>query len=469
MRELYESLIDSSMSGFVAAEQFVIDLKKFLNEKATMVDMMNPTGTDNNYSLNRFIYDTTTAGMTERQLSEFVSICCRKYRKAKTEPGEAVGAVAAQSIGEPATQMTLKTFHFAGVASMNVTLGVPRIKEIINAAKSISTPIITAELNNNRSEPSARIVAGRIERTTVGDIAKFIKIVYDTSDCYVLVKFDLQAIVGAQLELSLESIKEEISAKGSLPAKLKMKPEYIHIAGKDKIIIHTAHSTSSESLWFDLQLIKSHLPSVPVRGVKQAKRVVINKSEVKKGSGEEILSLLVEGYGLQEVMNTMGVDGEKTIGNHVAEVQSVLGIEAARSIIVSEVLKIMKHHGIGVDNRHVQLLGDCMTNTGDVLGINRFGISKMRQSTLMLASFEKTSDHLFDAAVHNRLDSVEGVSESIIMGNPVQLGTGLFKLLYSIPEEEMVDQVDHEMRRPLLVDILEPLVEEHNVVKRKRD
>jgi DNA-directed RNA polymerase III subunit RPC1 len=87
----------------------------------------------------------------------------------------------------------------------------------------------------------------------------------------------------------------------------------------------------------------------------------------------------------------------------------------------------------------------------------------------MLASFEKTSDHLFDAAVHNRLDSVEGVSESIIMGNPVQLGTGLFKLLYSIPEEEMVDQVDHEMRRPLLVDILEPLVEEHNVVKRKRD
>jgi len=345
---------------------------------------------------------------------------------------------------------------------MNVTLGVPRIKEIINAAKSISTPIITAELINKTSEASARIVAGRIERTTIGDVAKYIKIVYDTSDCYVLVKFDLASIANAQLEISLDSIREEICAKGALPQRLKMKPEYIHVVGKDKVIIHASHATSSEALWFDLQLIKSQLPAVPIRGVKQAKRVVINKSEGKN----EVMSLLVEGYGLQEVMNTMGVKGEETVGNHVAEVQTVLGIEAARSIIVSEVLKIMKHHGIGVDNRHVQLLGDCMTNTGDVLGINRFGISKMRQSTLMLASFEKTSDHLFDAAVHNRLDKVEGVSESIIMGNPMQLGTGLFKLLYSIPEDEIEEHVVE--RKPLLVDIVETIDNSGEVVRSKR-
>ena len=167
-------------------------------------------------------------------------------------------------------------------------------------------------------------------------------------------------------------------------------------------------------------------------------------------------------------MNTLGVNGEETIGNHVAEVQAVLGIAAARQIIVGEVLKIMKHHGIGVDNRHVQLLGDCMTNTGDVLGINRFGISKMRQSTLMLASFEKTSDHLFDAAVHNRLDSVEGVSESIIMGNPMQLGTGLFKLLYDIPEDEIASEVGAGANNPLLVDIVESIVDETDNSKRKR-
>ena len=311
-------------------------------------------------------------------------------------------------------------------------------------------------------------MAGRIERTSIGDIAKYIKVVYDPSDVFVLIKFDLAAINSAQLELSLESIREEIVAKGALPARLKLKPEFIEIRGKDKLLVRPSNVTTNESLWFDLQLIKSHLAAVPVRGVKQAKRVVINKAAVK-GTAQEEFSLLVEGYGLQEVMNTLGVNGEETIGNHVAEVQAVLGIEAARQIIVGEVLKIMKHHGIGVDNRHVQLLGDCMTNTGDVLGINRFGISKMRQSTLMLASFEKTSDHLFDAAVHNRLDSVEGVSESIIMGNPMQLGTGLFKLLYDIPEDEIAAEVGAGANKPLLVDIVESIVDETDNSKRKRN
>jgi DNA-directed RNA polymerase III subunit RPC1 len=443
--EMADKRIEEFGEGLVAAEQFMEDLSSFIRSQ------------------------DLESELTERQLQEFIKTCFTKYRKAKTEPGEAVGAVAAQSIGEPATQMTLKTFHFAGVASMNVTLGVPRIKEIINAAKTISTPIITAALVNDRSEPSARVVAGRVERTTIGDIAKSIKVVYDVHDVFVQVHFDLAAINSAQLELSLESIREEIVAKGALPARLKLKQESIEIKGKDTLLIRPGSVTTQESLWFDLQLIKSHLAAVPVRGIKQAKRVVINKSATGKGAEEE-LSLLVEGYGLQEVMNTLGVKGEETVGNHVAEVQAVLGIEAARQIIVGEVLKIMKHHGIGVDNRHVQLLGDQMTNTGDVLGINRFGISKMRQSTLMLASFEKTSDHLFDAAVHNRLDKVEGVSESIIMGNPMQVGTGLFKLLYSIPEDEIAAEVTENGRKPLLVDIIEPLIEEDSAFsKRKRN
>ena len=110
------------------------------------------------------------AKVTEAQIRAFLNICRIKYLRAKIEPGSTVGAVGAQSIGEPGTQMTLKTFHFAGVASMNVTLGVPRIKEIINAAKSISTPIITAELLNPTNEYAARIVKGRVERTVLGDV-----------------------------------------------------------------------------------------------------------------------------------------------------------------------------------------------------------------------------------------------------------------------------------------------------------
>jgi DNA-directed RNA polymerase III subunit RPC1 len=127
------------------------------------------------------------AKVTESQLREFLQMCWIKFVKAKIEPGNAskyfhiqtlmppfsgstVGAVGAQSIGEPGTQMTLKTFHFAGVASMNVTLGVPRIKEIINAAKLISTPIISCKLVNATSEASARIVKGRLEKTHLGDV-----------------------------------------------------------------------------------------------------------------------------------------------------------------------------------------------------------------------------------------------------------------------------------------------------------
>ena len=108
--------------------------------------------------------------VTKSQLLTFLELCRTKYLRAKIEPGSTVGAVGAQSIGEPGTQMTLKTFHFAGVASMNVTLGVPRIKEIINASKTISTPIISCRLANNTSEASARIVKGRLEKTMLGDV-----------------------------------------------------------------------------------------------------------------------------------------------------------------------------------------------------------------------------------------------------------------------------------------------------------
>lgn len=125
---------------------------------------------------------------------EFVKLVKQTYERTSMSPGDACGAIAAQSIGEPATQMTLKTFHFAGVASMNVTLGMPRITEIINAVTKISTPIISAKLVNEDSDISARIVKGRIEKTELGDIAEYIKEVYTPTGCYLAVKIDLEAI-----------------------------------------------------------------------------------------------------------------------------------------------------------------------------------------------------------------------------------------------------------------------------------
>ena len=161
------------------------------------------------------------------------------------QPGEACGAVAAQSIGEPTTQMTLKTFHFAGVASMNVTLGVPRIKEIINATDKISTPIIKAKLENETSVVAARIVKGRIEKTELGDVAEYIKEVYSPQGCYLSLKIDLQAIEALQLEVSLDSIIQSILKTG----KLKVKERHVRKISHNKIHIEPSE-TGRDKLYF---------------------------------------------------------------------------------------------------------------------------------------------------------------------------------------------------------------------------
>ncbi|ODV93801.1 hypothetical protein PACTADRAFT_51550 [Pachysolen tannophilus NRRL Y-2460] len=372
--------------------------------------------------------------ISEKAIIKFLEFCILKYSRAKVEPGTAVGAIGAQSIGEPGTQMTLKTFHFAGVASMNVTLGVPRIKEIINASKIISTPIINAVLVNDTDERAARVVKGRIEKTLLEDVAYYIQDVYKENESYLQVKIDLRTIEKLQLELTIEEIANAIS---SAP-KLKISPSDISIVGKNKINVYvdqpsvtsTANSLNSlksddanNSLFFRMQHLRRTLPQIAVKGLPNISRAVIN---IRDDSKKE---LLVEGYGLKQVMTTDGVIGTATKTNHVLEIFEVLGIEAARSSIINEIDYTMSKHGMSVDPRHIQLLGDVMTYKGEVLGITRFGLSKMRDSVLQLASFEKTTDHLFDASFYMKKDSVEGVSECIILGQTMNIGTGAFKLV----------------------------------------
>lgn len=139
----------------------------------------------------------------------------------------------------------------------------------------------------------------------------------------------------------------------------------------------------------------------------------------------------MEGEGLKEVMGTHGVDGNTTSSNSTIEVYETIGIEAARSTIINEIVYTMTSHGMSIDVRHVMLLADLMTYKGEVLGITRTGLAKMKESVLMLASFEKTTDHLFDAAFYGQEDEIYGVSECIIMGKPMSLGTGIFKILHN--------------------------------------
>ncbi|KAF9057391.1 hypothetical protein BJ165DRAFT_28479 [Panaeolus papilionaceus] len=366
--------------------------------------------------------------VTEAQLNRFLELCWVKYVKARIEPGSTVGAVGAQSIGEPGTQMTLKTFHFAGVASMNVTLGVPRIKEIINAAKIISTPIISCRLVTANSEASARIVKGRLEKTMLNDIASVLEEAWAPQYTYIGVIIDTEAVQKLQLELTIDDIKWAIvNAK-----KLKVKQESITvIPRKNRLRIYV----DGDDKYYRLRELKRGLLDVVVKGVPAIRRAVINIKDAddargKKGDNE----LLVEGYGFQRCMITEGVIGEQTTSNHVIEVAQVLGIEAARQTIINEVQYTMQSHGMVIDPRHVMLLGDVMTYKGEVLGITRFGVAKMKDSVLMLASFEKTTDHLFDAAAYGKNDSIAGVSESIIMGNPAAMcGTSMPALISPAP------------------------------------
>ena len=360
--------------------------------------------------------------LTRSQFDLFFATVKERYTKSKVEPGTAVGALGAQSIGEPGTQMTLKTFHFAGVASMNITLGVPRIKEIINASKNISTPIITAKLVNDKNVTSARIVKGRIEKTLLGDVAEYIQEVYKATECYVSVKLDLDAINTLQLEIDVETVRDALLAA----PKLKLRLKNVVIQSADRIRVYPPEMDRS-TVYFSIQSLKLALPNVVVKGIATVNRAVIN--DLGSGRG---FNLLVEGNDLMRVMATLGVDGTKTTSNHIMEVVKTLGIEAARSTIMSEIQYTMKSHGMSIDTRHVMLLADVMTFKGEVLGITRFGLAKMKDSALMLASFEKTTDHLFDAAMFSNKDAVQGVSECIILGMPIPLGTGMFKLLQNV-------------------------------------
>jgi len=222
-----KAIIDCPVKN--VSNKFIKSFREFFGKIASQVEQVSlKLNTDHNGSMVRnFTY------LTKSQFEDLVKLTWKTYERAVIQPGEACGAVAAQSIGEPATQMTLKTFHFAGVASMNVTLGVPRIKEIINATEKISTPIITAHLVNSGNAISARIVKGRIEKTELGDVAEYIKEVYTPQGCYLSVKIDLEAIKALKLEVNIDSIKNSILKA----PKLKIKEKHIAIVSESKLHI----------------------------------------------------------------------------------------------------------------------------------------------------------------------------------------------------------------------------------------
>jgi DNA-directed RNA polymerase subunit A" len=343
--------------------------------------------------------------VTKKQMDAIIERTLSGYEGAKIEAGEAAGVVSAQSIGEPGTQMTMRTFHYAGVAEINVTLGLPRLIEIVDARKNPSTPMMTIFLEKDYAfdREKARELAWKIEATYINVLGSMST---DITEMKIIIELNSKSL------LQRNMTSKEVA--GKLEEELGASVEI-----KGDTLILTPEEPSYRQL---LQLVKS-VQSVILKGIKGIKRVVIRKEE----SGEYVL--YTEGSVLKEVLAIYGVDATRTRTNNVNEIFEVMGIEAARSALIHEATETLKEQGLTVDVRHIMLVADIMTVDGDVKPIGRHGISGEKASVLARAAFEVTVNHLLDSGMRGDVDELRGVTENVIVGQPIRLGTGNVKLI----------------------------------------
>jgi DNA-directed RNA polymerase subunit A" len=348
------------------------------------------------------------------QFDTIINRVNEEYQKTRIEACEAVGIIAAQSIGEPGTQMTMRTFHYAGVAEINVTLGLPRLIEIMDARKEPSTPTMTIYLQPEYSgdRDKAREVSWQIE---AAPLHEFGDITIDMENMQIVVH--LNTAVCDKRKISVSTIVE------TAPRKIRDRRHYRDFEHesdeKDAVIAFMPKDRESYQNLFQLA---EHVRNVIVQGIDDIERVV-----VRKESGEYIL--YTEGSNLRDVFDVDGVDTTRTRTNNISEISQVLGIEAARNAIIHEALATLNEQGIAVDVRHIMLVADMMCMEGEVKQIGRHGIAGEKESVLSRAAFEVTVNHLLDAAVANEVDELSGVTENVIVGQPIQLGTGDVKLI----------------------------------------
>ena len=344
--------------------------------------------------------------IVEEEFQEIADLVVADYERSKVEPCEAVGVVAAQSIGEPGTQMTMRTFHYAGVAEINVTLGLPRLIEIVDARKIPSTPTMTVRLEKDYAldRDIAREVAWSIESTNILHLGS---IATDLAEMNVVIELNEDALI--QRKITAEEVAEGLEGG----TKLKFTADQ-----HGNQIILTPLESSYRNL---LQLVQKIKP-ISLKGIEGINRVVIRKE-----GGEYVL--YTEGSALKEVIQFEGVDPTRTKTNNITEIGNVLGIEAARNAIINEATDTLREQGLSVDVRHIMLVADMMTCDGEVKQIGRHGISGEKASVLARAAFEVTVNHILDAAVRGEVDDLKGVTENVIVGQPIQLGTGDVQLV----------------------------------------
>ncbi len=341
----------------------------------------------------------------EKKLKIIIDRALEFYKKNIIDPSEACGIVGAQSIGEPGTQMTMRTFHYAGVAEINVTLGLPRLIEIVDARSIPSTPMMNIYLRDEYRINSdlAKQVANQIEITklnSIGDIET------DLTNLNIKIKTNKKTLDSKNI--SLDEIADNVSKIRGIDVKIE----------KDSIKV-----SLDDPSYKKLLDINEILKNLKVKGIDGIKRIIIRK---EPNEGYVIYS---EGSNLEKVLEIKGVDPYRTTTNDIQAVGRVLGIEAARNMIIEEAYNTLSEQGLNVDRRHIMLVADVMTADGTIRAIGRHGVSKEKESVLSRAAFEITVSHLLQAARRGETDKLGGVAENIIVGQPVNLGTGAVELV----------------------------------------
>lgn len=346
--------------------------------------------------------------LTKAEIKEALEKVEEEYLYARISPGEAIGVITAESFGEPGTQMTLNTFHFAGVAEVNVTLGLPRLIEILDARQDLKTPAMEICLNKEYSKnvDTVRKIAASIKQITFKELVN---------------EFSLN-IVKHQIEVELNKkrIKElgvtENQLLGKLTESLKgasVKQLTSSIVIKPKVV---------EEDLRELYKLKEKVKDIVVKGVEGIKQVMPVKNENE-------FMIITAGSNLAEILELKEVDGARTKTNNIFEIASVLGVEAARQAIINEARTVIEDQGLDVDVRHIMLLADMMTITGSCKGITRSGIASEKESVLARASFETPIKHIMNASKVGEEDRLNSVIENILVNQPIPLGTGMPELV----------------------------------------
>ncbi len=329
------------------------------------------------------------------------------YLESKFEPGEVIGIIAAQSISEPATQMTMRTYHFAGTAGLRITYGLPRLIEIFDAKHEPETPMMTIYLKKqfNTAEYATKFAENLIEKKILNIVKKI------------------------SINLNENSVELELQDKKKTPTIVKTLKENFkefntHTKG-DKIVVVAKGEVQVK----DLQKLKEKILNVSVGEIKNIVNAVVHKE------GEDWI-VTTDGSNLEKVLQLEEVDERRTVTNDIHETAAILGIEAARSIIIKEALKTMQEQGLDIDIRHVMLVADIMTFRGDVRPIGRYGVAGAKTSILARAAFEETIKHLVRASIRKEVDNFKGIFENVMIGQVIPSGTGMFDLIAKFEEEK---------------------------------